>query len=156
MLPDLKPHYGQLPEVLEPVGKSRARVALFLGWWGGQQLAPEPDVKGPADAAGQFVARVLGDIEIELFPAALTLAPDSQILLTVAGGACYFFENPHTGEPIGAQTSRLPAMLEFQVGPVATPTLDRGVIVSTAVVIRSASPCRRRGRRRGGRRGSSP
>jgi glycolate oxidase iron-sulfur subunit len=31
MLPDLKPHYGQLPEVLEPVGKCRARVALFLG-----------------------------------------------------------------------------------------------------------------------------
>ncbi len=31
MLPDLKPHYGQLPEVLEPVGPRRARVALFLG-----------------------------------------------------------------------------------------------------------------------------
>src|SRR4029079_2178454 len=31
MLPDLKPHYGQLPEVLEPEGKTRARVALFLG-----------------------------------------------------------------------------------------------------------------------------
>lgn len=31
MLPDLKPHYGQLPEVLEPEGKPRARVALFLG-----------------------------------------------------------------------------------------------------------------------------
>lgn len=31
MLPALKPHYGQLPEVLEPVGPRRARVALFLG-----------------------------------------------------------------------------------------------------------------------------
>ncbi|HJZ59412.1 MAG TPA: heterodisulfide reductase-related iron-sulfur binding cluster [Gemmataceae bacterium] len=31
MLPDLKPHYGQLPEVLEPEGPRRARVALFLG-----------------------------------------------------------------------------------------------------------------------------
>jgi glycolate oxidase iron-sulfur subunit len=31
MLPDLKPHYGHLPEVLEPEGKKRARVALFLG-----------------------------------------------------------------------------------------------------------------------------
>jgi glycolate oxidase iron-sulfur subunit len=31
MLPDLRPHYGQLPEVLEPEGKPRARVALFLG-----------------------------------------------------------------------------------------------------------------------------
>src|SRR5207245_9276660 len=31
MLPDLKPHYGDLPEVLEPEGKPRARVALFLG-----------------------------------------------------------------------------------------------------------------------------
>ena len=31
MLPDLKPHYGRLPEVLEPEGKKRARVALFLG-----------------------------------------------------------------------------------------------------------------------------
>ena len=31
MLPTLKPHYGQLPEVLEPVGPRRARVALFLG-----------------------------------------------------------------------------------------------------------------------------
>ena len=31
MLPDLKPHYGQLPEVLEPEGKPRAQVALFLG-----------------------------------------------------------------------------------------------------------------------------
>jgi glycolate oxidase iron-sulfur subunit len=31
MLPDLKPHYGHLPEVLEPVGPRRARVALFLG-----------------------------------------------------------------------------------------------------------------------------
>jgi glycolate oxidase iron-sulfur subunit len=31
MLPDLKRHYGQLPEVLEPQGKPRARVALFLG-----------------------------------------------------------------------------------------------------------------------------
>jgi glycolate oxidase iron-sulfur subunit len=31
MLPQLKPHYGQLPEVLEPEGKPRARVALFLG-----------------------------------------------------------------------------------------------------------------------------
>jgi glycolate oxidase iron-sulfur subunit len=31
MLPALKPHYGQLPEVLEPVGKPRARVGLFLG-----------------------------------------------------------------------------------------------------------------------------
>jgi glycolate oxidase iron-sulfur subunit len=31
MLPELKPHYGQLPEVLEPEGKPRARVALFLG-----------------------------------------------------------------------------------------------------------------------------
>lgn len=31
MLPALKPHYGHLPEVLEPIGKRRARVALFLG-----------------------------------------------------------------------------------------------------------------------------
>jgi glycolate oxidase iron-sulfur subunit len=31
MLPALKPHYGELPEVLEPEGKLRARVALFLG-----------------------------------------------------------------------------------------------------------------------------
>ncbi|HEY1188397.1 MAG TPA: (Fe-S)-binding protein [Gemmata sp.] len=31
MLPELKPHYGQLPEVLEPIGPKRARVALFLG-----------------------------------------------------------------------------------------------------------------------------
>lgn len=31
MLPDLKPHYGSMPEILEPVGKKRARVALFLG-----------------------------------------------------------------------------------------------------------------------------
>jgi glycolate oxidase iron-sulfur subunit len=31
MLPDLKPHYGRLPEILEPEGKPRARVALFLG-----------------------------------------------------------------------------------------------------------------------------
>ena len=31
MLPKLKPHYGELPEVLEPVGPKRARVALFLG-----------------------------------------------------------------------------------------------------------------------------
>lgn len=31
MLPALKPHYGHLPEVLEPEGKPRARVALFLG-----------------------------------------------------------------------------------------------------------------------------
>jgi len=31
MLPILKPHYGQLPEILEPEGKLRARVALFLG-----------------------------------------------------------------------------------------------------------------------------
>jgi glycolate oxidase iron-sulfur subunit len=31
MLPGLKPHYGQLSEVLEPEGKPRARVALFLG-----------------------------------------------------------------------------------------------------------------------------
>jgi glycolate oxidase iron-sulfur subunit len=31
MLPPLKPHYGSLPEVLEPEGKPRARVALFLG-----------------------------------------------------------------------------------------------------------------------------
>jgi glycolate oxidase iron-sulfur subunit len=31
MLPALKMHYGRLPEVLEPEGKPRARVALFLG-----------------------------------------------------------------------------------------------------------------------------
>ncbi len=31
MLPDLQPHYGYLPEVLEPIGPKRARVALFLG-----------------------------------------------------------------------------------------------------------------------------
>ena len=31
MLPRLKPHYGSLPEVLEPEGPRRARVALFLG-----------------------------------------------------------------------------------------------------------------------------
>jgi len=31
MLPQLQPHYGDLPEVLEPEGKPRARVALFLG-----------------------------------------------------------------------------------------------------------------------------
>ena len=31
MLPELKPHYGDLPEVLEPIGPRRARVALFLG-----------------------------------------------------------------------------------------------------------------------------
>jgi glycolate oxidase iron-sulfur subunit len=31
MLPELKPHYGRLPEVLEAEGKKRARVALFLG-----------------------------------------------------------------------------------------------------------------------------
>src|SRR5262245_19874038 len=31
MLPDLKPHYGYLPEVLEPIGPRRARVALFRG-----------------------------------------------------------------------------------------------------------------------------
>jgi glycolate oxidase iron-sulfur subunit len=31
IVPDLQPHYGQLPEVLEAVGPRRARVALFLG-----------------------------------------------------------------------------------------------------------------------------
>ncbi|HSQ57210.1 MAG TPA: heterodisulfide reductase-related iron-sulfur binding cluster, partial [Gemmata sp.] len=31
MLPALKRHYGRLPEVLEPVAKPRAKVALFLG-----------------------------------------------------------------------------------------------------------------------------
>jgi glycolate oxidase iron-sulfur subunit len=31
MLPQLKPHYGQLPEVLPAEGKRRARVALFTG-----------------------------------------------------------------------------------------------------------------------------
>ena len=31
MLPALKPHYGHLPEILQPEGKKRARVALFLG-----------------------------------------------------------------------------------------------------------------------------
>jgi glycolate oxidase iron-sulfur subunit len=31
MLPRLKPHYGKLPRVLPPVGKRRARVALFTG-----------------------------------------------------------------------------------------------------------------------------
>ncbi len=31
MLPKLKPHYGELPEVLEAEGPRRARVALFLG-----------------------------------------------------------------------------------------------------------------------------
>lgn len=31
MLPNLKPHYGHLPEVLEAEGPKRARVALFLG-----------------------------------------------------------------------------------------------------------------------------
>ncbi|MBA4186635.1 MAG: hypothetical protein C0467_01315 [Planctomycetaceae bacterium] len=31
MLPELKPHYGSLPEILEPIGPRRARVALFLG-----------------------------------------------------------------------------------------------------------------------------
>ena len=31
MLPDLRPHYGQLLEVLEPEGKPRAKVAFFLG-----------------------------------------------------------------------------------------------------------------------------
>jgi glycolate oxidase iron-sulfur subunit len=31
MLPPLEPHYGELPEVLEPIGPRRARVALFLG-----------------------------------------------------------------------------------------------------------------------------
>src|SRR5438552_7424395 len=31
MLPALRPHYGRLPEVLQPRGKRRARVALFLG-----------------------------------------------------------------------------------------------------------------------------
>lgn len=31
MLPNLKPHYGPLPELLEPIGPKRARVALFLG-----------------------------------------------------------------------------------------------------------------------------
>jgi glycolate oxidase iron-sulfur subunit len=31
MLPDLRPHYGHLPEVLEPIGPRRALVALFLG-----------------------------------------------------------------------------------------------------------------------------
>ncbi len=31
MLPALKPHYGSLPEVLPAVGKTRARVGLFLG-----------------------------------------------------------------------------------------------------------------------------
>src|SRR5208283_1200545 len=31
MLPRLKPHHGQLPEVLPAEGKRRARVALFLG-----------------------------------------------------------------------------------------------------------------------------
>jgi glycolate oxidase iron-sulfur subunit len=31
MLPDLKMHYGSLPEVLPAIGPKRARVALFLG-----------------------------------------------------------------------------------------------------------------------------
>ena len=31
MLPDLKPHYGHLPEYLEPEGEPRAKVAMFLG-----------------------------------------------------------------------------------------------------------------------------
>lgn len=31
MLPNLKPHYGSLPEVLPAEGKKRARVGLFLG-----------------------------------------------------------------------------------------------------------------------------
>jgi glycolate oxidase iron-sulfur subunit len=31
VVPDLKPHYGRLPEVLPAIGPKRARVALFLG-----------------------------------------------------------------------------------------------------------------------------
>jgi glycolate oxidase iron-sulfur subunit len=31
MIPELRPHYGSLPEVLPAEGKRRARVALFLG-----------------------------------------------------------------------------------------------------------------------------
>jgi glycolate oxidase iron-sulfur subunit len=31
MLPRLQPHYGRLPELLEPLGRRRARVALFVG-----------------------------------------------------------------------------------------------------------------------------
>src|SRR5947209_11031002 len=31
MLPELKPHYGRLPEVLPAIGPRRARVALFTG-----------------------------------------------------------------------------------------------------------------------------
>ena len=38
-------------------------LALLLGWFGQQAVAPEPDVKAPADAAGTFVASVFGDIE---------------------------------------------------------------------------------------------
>ena len=47
MLPDLKPHYGQLPEVLEPEGKPAARVALFLGCVA-DSLYPETNLRhGP-------------------------------------------------------------------------------------------------------------
>ena len=52
MLPDLKPHYGQLPEVLEPEGKPRARVALFLGCVA-DSLYPETNLNTAPRAPGQ-------------------------------------------------------------------------------------------------------
>lgn len=38
-------------------------LAGLLGYCGGQVAAPEQDVNAPADAAGAFVAHVLGDVE---------------------------------------------------------------------------------------------
>ncbi|MGF1579990.1 MAG: (Fe-S)-binding protein [Gemmataceae bacterium] len=43
MLPRLKPHYGQLPEILPPEGEKRARVALFTGC-AGDAFYPQTNV----------------------------------------------------------------------------------------------------------------
>ena len=43
-------------------------------------------------------------LDLDMYPVAYNVRPASHLVLVVQPGGCGFFENPHTGEPISAQT----------------------------------------------------
>lgn len=56
------------------------------------------------------------DLSIRMQPATHEVEAVSHLVLVVSGAECGFIENPHTGEPAGAQTHREPTTLSIHHG----------------------------------------
>jgi predicted acyl esterase len=64
---------------------------------------------------------------VRLQPTTREIEPVSRLVLVLSGADCGYIENPHTGEPVAAQTHREPTTLSIHLGALSRlelPTME--------------------------------